>query len=722
MAKKLIKDADDAALKAAKEAKTWKRELQLADKREKPWRDEADKIIKRYRGEEKKKNRFNVLWANTEILRPAIYNTKPNPDVRRRFRDTDPLGKAVSEVLERSLYVICDDESTEIGLRNDVLDSLLPGRGLSRVRYKAKLSEMEDSGDAELEFEQACVEHVDWRDYREGYARTWDEVPWVAFRHKLTKEDAHKQFDEDKLTLIEFTTPTTDEERTQRDDTSDSVKIAEFWEFWDKQTKTVFFTQEQAPSLLYPKDNPNGQSPIEFPGFFPCPNPLMLIENTGTRIPIPHFSLYQSQADELDKLSGRIDRIVDKLRLRGIYDSTLDEIQNLMDSGDNELVPVENAAKWMSAGGIEKAISWMPVEQAAQVLLALNESRDKQKAIIDELTGISDIIRGVTDANETYGAQQLKSNYASVRLQRMQKEVQRYARDLLRLLAVVVAEKFGPDTLAAMTDLHFPTQQEKQDLQRRAQQAQMPPQPGMPPPQPIDPALLQIPCWDEIMGLMRSDKMRLFRIDIETDSTIAGVLDSDMKGITEVMAGISAMLTEMGPIVQSGALPVDAAKELVMAVIRRARLGMAVEDAFEKMKAPQPPPPPVDHTIQVAQIKAQSDEKIAQMRMQSDNDKTKLQAQSDQMHQSLEAQRNQLSEQLKHDREQSSAALQAQTETYNAHLDAQKAMMLEQQKADNSLMEAKLEAAVKIIVAEIAAKSAEKTAEAAANREVSQDL
>src|SRR5579859_2798573 len=59
-------------------ARKWKKELSLATKREKDWLANAGKIVKRYRGEEKKRNRYNVLWATTETLRPAIYNSKPN--------------------------------------------------------------------------------------------------------------------------------------------------------------------------------------------------------------------------------------------------------------------------------------------------------------------------------------------------------------------------------------------------------------------------------------------------------------------------------------------------------------------------------------------------------------------------------------------------------------------------------------------------------------------
>jgi len=76
--KSLISQADQSE----KDARTWKKELQLAGKREKEWRDAAEKVVKRYRAEDKKKGNVAILWSNTETLRPAIYNSRPNPDVR----------------------------------------------------------------------------------------------------------------------------------------------------------------------------------------------------------------------------------------------------------------------------------------------------------------------------------------------------------------------------------------------------------------------------------------------------------------------------------------------------------------------------------------------------------------------------------------------------------------------------------------------------------------
>ena len=179
----------ESGAEAQKDQKTvckrWLLELKQADKRERDWRKVSEDIFKRYRGSQRKKNSFNILWANTEVLRPALYNSLPKPDVRRRFRDADPLGKAVSELLERCLVYSVENGGFDECIKLDVLDDLLPGRGISRVRY---VPSIEQTGDEEaLDFEQVRTEHIDWQDFRHGPGKTWAKVLWIAYRHQFTK-------------------------------------------------------------------------------------------------------------------------------------------------------------------------------------------------------------------------------------------------------------------------------------------------------------------------------------------------------------------------------------------------------------------------------------------------------------------------------------------------------------------------------------------------------
>ena len=593
----------DKANPAAAEHRRWMRELQLADKREKDWRELGKKIVKTYKGEGRKKNSFNILAANTETLRPAIYSSLPKPDVRRRFRDNDPLGKAVAEVMERCLSVAIDHYDFDECCRYDCLDALLPGRGVSRVRYVPSLAEVgtpegheedaeEPSHEAqegeveEVEYEQVVCEHVDWEDFRRGYGRVWAEVQWEGFRHRLKKADVRKRFGDEVAEDIKYDEEKDDQNssKSQWDDTnSELFKTAEFWEIWDKEGGRVFFLNEHHKALIFPVDNPTGEPPLKLERFFPNAEPLRLVEDSSSLIPTPVFELYKDQAEELERISTRINKIIDALKVRGVYDSTLKELSDLMAGSDNQMIPASNAAKWQANGGIEKAIWWMPVDKAAAVLRELYIARDACKATIYELTGISDIVRGQTNANETLGAQQLKSNYATMRLQRMQKAVQGYIRDTIRIMGEVVAEKFSIQTLQQMTGLKFPDAMQKQQMQAQAQMMSAQQQPI---PDELQ-AGLMLPTWEEIKEAMSNDMRRTFRVDVETDSTVQGILQEDMTAMRDVLTGMVQFIQGIGPAVQMGAFPIEAVKSILLSIVRRSKLGLEVEDAIDKIKAPE---------------------------------------------------------------------------------------------------------------------------------------
>ncbi len=115
----------------------------------------------------------------------------------------------------------------------------------------------------------------------------------------------------------------------------------------------------------------------------------------------------------------------------------------------------------------------MPIEQAANVIVVLNTQREACKAVIYEITGIADIMRGASDSQETYGAQKIKTQWGTQRLKKMQAEFKRYARDIVRLKAQVIANKFQLETLIEMTGLQLiKTNAEKQALQQQHQMYQ----------------------------------------------------------------------------------------------------------------------------------------------------------------------------------------------------------------------------------------------------------
>lgn len=584
----------------------WMAEWDLADKEEENWRKRAKDVNQRYRDEKSDAskggtysiesgrystgNRFNILYSNVQTIVPALYNQSPKPDVRRRYRDADPTGKTIAEVLERGLSYTMDEEDLDRFMRLAIKDQQLAGRGVTRVKYEPYFDDATDDDGEEYQekkYEEVEWCHVNWADFRRGPARIWEECGWVGFKHLFTKDAGTKQFGEVFDDVLLDYSPVGMEDK-EEDTVADTFKRAVVYEIWDKEAKEVIFI---APSL---KERPlkTEDDPLGLAGFFPIPRPLYATENTDSLTPVEPFRFYQDQADELDEMTKRISGIIKACKVRGIYDTTINEMSSLMDAGENVLIPAGDVLPLMQAGGLDKAIWVWPIEKIAGVLVHLYTQREAIKTTIYEITGIADIMRGSSAAQETLGAQQLKAQFGTMRLDDMRREVQRYARDLIRMAGEIMSEKFSTDTLAIMTDMTLPTEEQKMQAQQMAAQMQ---QQGQEIPSKLQ-KVLDDPTWDEALQVLRDDKQRSYRIDIETDSTVAGDQAADQKAITELLTGISTFIQNAGPAVEAGYIPLEAAKSLIMTAVRRFKLGREVEDALdmigedegEKQQQPDP--------------------------------------------------------------------------------------------------------------------------------------
>jgi hypothetical protein len=248
-------------------------------------------------------------------------------------------------------------------------------------------------------------------------------------------------------------------------------------------------------------------------------------------------------------------------------------------------VPTDKGSSLAADKGLDNAIWMWPVEKLIIVLRELYVAREQCKQVIYEITGIADIMRGQSEASETLGAQEIKAHWGTLRLKRLQREVQRYARDLLRMMLDVAAHKFDERTWAQMTGLPFILTEEHQAAQQIAMLAQAM---GQQPDQETQ-RKLAMPVWGEILKLLRDDLQRAYRIDIESNSTVEAEATEDKEMIAEVMNALSQFLNGVSPLVQSGALPFEAAQAMMLAIIRRFRFGPEIEDYVKAMKPPAPP-------------------------------------------------------------------------------------------------------------------------------------
>ncbi len=85
----------------------WNNAIAKYEKDFKKWETRVEKILKRYRDDTHITNnrsaRFNILWSNVQTVIPAVFARLPKPDVTRRFKDNDPVGRVAALILERAL-------------------------------------------------------------------------------------------------------------------------------------------------------------------------------------------------------------------------------------------------------------------------------------------------------------------------------------------------------------------------------------------------------------------------------------------------------------------------------------------------------------------------------------------------------------------------------------------------------------------------------------------
>ena len=648
------------------EVKHWNAEIEQARKRMKDFRKEGHRVTAIYEGEKKQDFQFNILYSNTETLQPALYNNIPRPVVDRRFKDKDPMGRIASMVTKRTLEFLIDSNDQDYSNFDDmmkaaVLDALVPGQGLTRFKYEPRYgAELppEEGADPkapvlrEVDAETVCGEEVHWDRVVMGYGKKWKDIPWLGFEHFMDKDELKENFP-DKWERIPLTVAggaeSEDGEEGEKQKTSEETleTFAHVYEIWDKKTKKVIFIAMGFAEVLKSVDDPLGLS-----GFFPCPRPLAFMSKISCMTPKSLYTMYEEQARELNSVTLRINKITHALKVRGFYDATLTGLDKLMEQPDNTLMAAENVSAMLQGQTLDKAIWFFPLEKLINVLQQLYQNRESCKQVIYEITGISDILRGSSVASETATAQNIKNQWGTLRLKKMQKEVMRYVRDSLRIMGEIAVEKLSPETLKAMTGLPFPTAQEKQMAQQTLQQQQMqaqmaaqqqiPGQPPAPPPQP-DPEMVKaatMPSWEEISALLRDDLQRNYKIDIETNSTVDAEATEDKADIAEFMNAMSQFMNGMMPVIEQGIMSFDVAKGMLLSIVKRFRFGTEVEDQINEMQAPPPKQPGEDPKM--AAEKAKADAQMAALQAEGEMNKVKMQQQAEQSAAEAEARKAKL--------------------------------------------------------------------------------
>ena len=628
----------------------------------KEWEGRADKIVKRYRDESRSRNnpnaKFNILWSNVQTITPAVFARLPRPDVSRRFRDNDPVGRVASMMLERALeYEIEHYGDYASAMKQTVQDRLLGGRGTAWVRYEphivgqmAGMGEgspddgfqvTEDIDEAEteggiyreneerIEYECAPVDYVHWRDFGLTVARTWEEVTAVWRKVYMGRPALVERFGEELGGQIPLDTkPETSKSFNEK--MGEGASEAVVYEIWDKTTGQVIWLNKSMGRILDTRDDP-----LQLENFWPCPKPMFSTITTDSLIPVPDFVLYQDQARQLDTLADRIDGFIQALKVRGVYDAAEPSLARLFSEGENNtLIPVKNWQGFAEKQGMAGAINLVDIAPIAQALNMSYQAMEQVKGQIYEIMGIADIQRGQTDPNETLGAQIIKSNNASGRLKTMQHDVVNFATALLQIKAQIICQHFTDDTIIKISGA----------MQLSPQDQQLIPQ---------------------ALQLLKDEPAKNFRIEVTTDSMIYQDEQQEKQDRVEFLTAVSQFIQTALPVAQGVPELTPLLMEMLKFGVTAFKAGKGLEglidetaDQFRQQaeQAKGQPKPPTPEQIkqqgemQKLELQAQLKQQEMQAQMQLEQQKMQMQVEMERAKQEYQSQETQVRMQLEEQR------------------------------------------------------------------------
>ncbi len=578
--------------------------LEAAEKSFDYWNKACDKARENYADLKKLRKtstgdqEFQIFWANMEVIKPSIYSRPPTPVVTPAFKSRKPLERTASEVLERLAIANMKKTNAHRQLLLVRDDLALYARGVVWVRHE----------NDDYVGECAPFDHLLRENFLHDPQKNWSLVTWVARAGWFTKDKAKKRFkgkhiDWDEVSFVEGDTDTPKDYAFQ--------KVAKVWQIWDKDAKEVIWVAEDCQTILE-----QGPPPVKLKDFFPCPEPAYGTIQPDTLTSIPDYLFYADQIDEINRYTKRINNLTEQLKLKGFYEAGAEGVavalQRALDTNDDKvLVPITGLS---AIDGNRDLVQWLPLRDIIEAVQALVQIRQECIGAIYEITGISDIMRGQTQASETLGAQQLKTQYGNVRIRSKQEEMVRIGKEAIEIAAEIAAENFSVETIKMMARVEIPTdaeiqqavaaqieQIEAQALQ--AAQAARQPQPqvqqGQPQQPPPDPAQIiqqaqqqaeqlkqqaeQEITYEKVIQFFRDERLAPFALDIETDSTIQADEQAEKENRTQFTAAIGQFLQQATQLVAAAPETGPLIGELLQFSTAPWRVGRQLESTIDEL-------------------------------------------------------------------------------------------------------------------------------------------
>lgn len=706
----------------------WKSQLTDSAERRKKFIEYAEESIRVYNAQKQTgmlndvERRLNVWWYCNQTLLPAYFSSTPRAEVNTRKRTGGVPYQLGSVVLERNIqYALdCHFDFHLVGL-NAALQLLLTGQSVLWARYVAKFETIFQEialikdptgalidgegkpydGDtsnlragpggimlSSLEVERktdekAIFEVVQYSDYDCSDARNEQEIEWQSRRAFLDRAQAEEKFGKEIAKDLKYDSyPEVIKKDIARKDDKFEGK-AELFEIWCQATGKVYWMQKGGDKSVLEVSDP----PTKFEKFYPC-SVIRQSADPDSVVPVSDYAHVKDQILEVERLTTRIHAVTQAIRTNQLYDATLGNQVEQLYTGDLKVIPVTNWPSYKQRGGLANGIESLNIEPYINALNVLQGARQTALQQLYETLKVSDLLRGTSEQYKSATANRLESQWSSLGLIVRQNMFAKFVSDAVANLGTIIAEQFEPETIFDVADADalieptiFTPEPPPPPPAEEMGPDGMPMMPPMAPPPP-DPLQKIDEMKQQILGILRDNKQRSYRIEVATDSMIAIDQAQQAQEGTQLIQTAGAFFDQMRGLVDQYPPLIDFSISLFQNMIKRFKGGKELDGIFTKAlqqigeiakakeeAAKQPPPP--DPVMQEMQARMQ----IAQIESQTRLQQTQMEAQDKAVKNQLEMQ----NQQLKMQRDQLEAQLSVQDQQFKEFIEQQKLGIAQQE-------------------------------------------
>lgn len=514
--------------------------------------------IRKYYRNETKADKQNIFWSSVETLKPFLYFKQPKSYIERKDKSSDKVQNLACRILERALSWDLEQFDFDSVIKYARNDFLLGGTGIVIERYRPSFGLVEEADGSSFELkidEKVTTEYIDPITFIADSDKIgiWEDCTFVALKKYFSTSEVIENFGEDiKAFLI---------------NDGEDTKSIEVYEIWDKKSEKLLYLSKSCPTrFLKVIDGGLGLS-----GFYPLPKPLFATLANDSIIPVPDYVQIKPLLDELDGVTTRMEKTMKAIKISGCYDNAFPELANILNK-DITLVSISDFDRLKSAGGIKNIVDFMPIDQYITALQSLAQRREDIINAIYEITGVSDIMRGQSNANDTATAITKKANFGTLRNQDRQNDMQRFIADIFKIKAEIICEHFDADKLLAF----------------------------LPPKERITPEALAA------VELLRTEKLRGMILGIESDVTFSES-DSNAKNMDAIKT-IHTLIGQAFDIVSKQPALLDLYRQMISSIVagmsNARQYDSVLNSCFDKISAellaPDEPKPEQPNTSLLA--------------------------------------------------------------------------------------------------------------------------